>query len=151
MTEATPLAFKANETVVVFETKVSALFWVLAIDTLEGGDGDYEDVVVGGNMSMGSSQRGSSLIIDQSDDKTVIGTVAGSLYDELVCPPYMARIVVMHKPRTPHAWCDTLLVFCVTDDKAFDLAAPPPATATAAAASAGGGSHSISCSTLRYP
>ena len=115
MTEATPLAFKANETVVVFETKVSALFWVLAIDTLEGEDGDYEDVVVGGNMSMGSSsQRGSSLIDDHSDDKTVIGTVAGSLYDELVCPPYMARVVVMHKPRTPHAWCDTLLVFCVT-------------------------------------
>merc|ERR1719385_439055 len=27
----------------------------------------------------------------------------------------------MHKPQTPHAWCDTLLVFCVTDDKAFDL------------------------------
>ena len=28
------------------------------------------------------------------------------------------RFVVLHKPHCPHAWCDTLRVVCVTDDKA---------------------------------
>ena len=40
------------------------------------------------------------------------------LYDELVLPPYMAKIVVLYRPMTPHAWCDCLRVLCVTDDKA---------------------------------
>ena len=30
----------------------------------------------------------------------------------------MARFVVLHKPHSPHAWCDSLRVICVTDDKA---------------------------------
>ena len=28
------------------------------------------------------------------------------------------RFVVLHKPHCPHAWCDTLRIICVTDDKA---------------------------------
>ena len=136
VTEATPLTSKANETVVVFETKVSALFWVLAIDTEEGPD--YEDVVPIDHIGRSSSYLtglSASSRLPETDDKSVISSVAGSLYDELVCPPYLGRIVVLHKAHTPHAWCDSLIVFCVTDDKAFDLA--PPSAA------------SISCSTLR--
>ena len=30
----------------------------------------------------------------------------------------MARILVLHRPHTPHAWCDSIRIYCVTDDKA---------------------------------
>lgn len=43
---------------------------------------------------------------------------AQMLYEELMLTPYMARFVVLYKPHTPHAWCDTLRIICVTDDKA---------------------------------
>ena len=111
VTEATPLVSKSDDRVIIFETKVSALFWVVAIDD----DPQGEDP----NMIMSRSEYEDISRIDDRD--AIISRVATALYDELVLPPYMARILVLFRPHAPHAWCDTLLIFCVTDDKA-DLA-----------------------------
>ena len=35
-----------------------------------------------------------------------------------LCMYQFFRFVVLHKPHCPHAWCDTLRIICVTDDKA---------------------------------
>ena len=73
---------------VIFESKVSALFWAVYLEEFSA---------------------------------EVMSTVVPSaqyLYEELMLTPYMARFVVLHKPHSPHAWCDSLRVICVTDDKA---------------------------------
>lgn len=72
----------------IFETKVSALFWAVFL----------EEASV--------------------ETMTVLIPSAQHLYAELMLTPYMARFVVLHKPHAPHAWCDTLRIICVTDDKA---------------------------------
>ena len=72
----------------IFESKVSALFWAVYLEEFSA---------------------------------EVMSTVVPSaqyLYEELMLTPYMARFVVLHKPHSPHAWCDSLRVICVTDDKA---------------------------------
>jgi hypothetical protein len=56
-------------------------------------------------------------IIPKTKKKDVL-ELSTYLYDELVLPPYLAKIVVLYRPMTPHAWCDCLRVLCVTDDKA---------------------------------
>ena len=88
MTKATPIAVKSNDTLVIFETRVSALFWVLAVDTFDhpGAEGDYEN----GKRDL---EKGNI------DNGTLCTTAAGHLYNELVGPPYLARIVIMHKPQ----------------------------------------------------
>ena len=89
VTKATPISVKSNDTLVIFETRVSALFWVLAVDTLDrpgAEEGDYENgkrILEKGNI----------------DNGTLCTTAAGHLYNELVGPPYLARIVIMHKPQ----------------------------------------------------
>ena len=73
---------------VIFESKVSALFWAVYLEEFSA---------------------------------EIMSTVVPSaqyLYEELMLTPYMARFVVLHKPHSPHAWCDSLRVICVTDDKA---------------------------------
>ena len=86
VTKATPIAVKSNDTLVIFETRVSALFWVLAVDTLENPPGADEN----GKRDL---EKGSI------DNGTLCTTAAGHLYNELVGPPYLARIVIMHKPQ----------------------------------------------------
>ena len=93
---------------VIFETKVSALFWAVYLEE------------------------------PSVETMTVLLPSAQYLYEELMLTPYMARyfyydkqsflpllhcasffrFVVLHKPHCPHAWCDTLRIICVTDDKA---------------------------------
>ena len=100
---------------VIFETKVSALFWAVFLEE------------------------------PSVETMTVLLPSAQYLYEELMLTPYMARyycnenslpfysydfftlfmyvpnfcrFVVLHKPHCPHAWCDTLRIICVTDDKA---------------------------------
>ena len=92
----------------IFETKVSALFWAVFLEE------------------------------PSVETMTVLLPSAQYLYEELMLTPYMARyfyynkqsflpllhyasifrFVVLHKPHCPHAWCDTLRIICVTDDKA---------------------------------
>ena len=73
---------------VIFETKVSALFW--------------------------------AVFLEEPSVETMAALLPSAqyLYEELMLTPYMARFVVLHKPHCPHAWCDTLRIICVTDDKA---------------------------------
>ena len=73
---------------VIFESKVSALFWAVYL----------EEVC--------------------AETCALLVPSAQKLYEELMLTPYMARFVVLYKPHTPHAWCDTLRIICVTDDKA---------------------------------
>ena len=72
----------------IFESKVSALFW--------------------------------AVYLEEATVETMSGLLPSAqyLYEELMLTPYMARVVVLHKPHSPHAWCDSLRVICVTDDKA---------------------------------
>lgn len=86
VTESTQLVVSKGS--VVFETKVSALFWAVYAEAAS------------------------------VEAEAAILPAAQHLYDELLLSPYMARIVVLYKPHSPHAWCDTLRVLCVTDDKA---------------------------------
>ena len=73
---------------VIFESKVSALFW--------------------------------AVYLEEASVEIMSGLLPSAqyLYEELMLTPYMARVVVLHKPHSPHAWCDSLRVLCVTDDKA---------------------------------
>ena len=72
----------------IFETKVSALFWAVYLEEL-------------------SAETMATLLPS-----------AQYLYEELMLTPYLARFLVLHKPHAPHAWCDSLRILCVTDDKA---------------------------------
>merc|ERR1719369_725837 len=73
---------------VIFETKVSALFWAVYLEE------------------------------PSAESMATLLPSAQHLYEELMLTPYMARFMVLHKSHTPHAWCDTLRIICVTDDKA---------------------------------
>ena len=73
---------------VIFETKVSALFWAVFLEE------------------------------PSVETMTALLPSAQHLYEELMLTPYMAKFVILHRPHAPHAWCDTLRVICVTDDKA---------------------------------
>ena len=114
VTDATSFVIRSEDRLVIFETKVSALFWALAIDddpkkaikeekqseSGKNSDPDYEDVE-----------------LESEANKDVLRQ-ASRIYDELILSPYMARILVLHRPHTPHAWCDSIRIYCVTDDKA---------------------------------
>ena len=99
VTDATSFVVRSEERLVIFETKVSALFWAVAIDI---------------NTRIDDSNRTTAL----HNDKLDVLRQATRIYDELILSPYMARILVLHRPHTPHAWCDSLRIYCVTDDKA---------------------------------
>lgn len=86
VTDITPITISKGS--VIFETKVSALFWAVFLEE------------------------------PSVETMTVLLPSAQYLYEELMLTPYMARFVVLHKPHCPHAWCDTLRIICVTDDKA---------------------------------
>ena len=62
----------------IFESKVSALFW--------------------------------AVYLEEASVEAMSGLLPSAqyLYEELMLTPYMARIVVLHKPHSPHAWCDSL-------------------------------------------
>ena len=72
----------------IFESKVSALFWAVFLQE------------------------------PCAETSAALLPSAQHLYEELMLTPYMARFVVLYKPHAPHAWCDTLRIICVTDDKA---------------------------------
>lgn len=86
VTEITPIVISKGS--VVFETRVSALFWAVY-------------------LKEATAEANAALL-----------PAAQHLYEELMLAPYMARFVVLHKGHAPHAWCDSLRVICVTDDKA---------------------------------
>jgi len=86
VTDITPITISKGS--VIFETKVSALFWAVYLEE------------------------------PSVESMTELLPSAQYLYEEIMLTPYMARFVVLHKPHCPHAWCDTLRIICVTDDKA---------------------------------
>jgi len=86
VTDITPITISKGS--VIFETKVSALFWAVFLEE------------------------------PSVESMTALLPSAQYLYEEIMLTPYMARFVVLHKPHCPHAWCDTLRIICVTDDKA---------------------------------
>ncbi len=73
---------------VIFETRVSALFWAVYLEEAT------------------------------AEAEAALLPAAQHLYEELMLPPYMARFMVLHRRHAPHAWCDSLRIICVTDDKA---------------------------------
>ena len=121
VTEATSFVVRSEDRLVIFETKVSALFWAVAVDEeLQNGE-----MKVTSRLNGGVTAHGKLRMDDSYEDVQNFFTVdaemlrsASHIYDELILSPYMAKIVVLHRPHTPHAWCDSLRIYCVTDDKA---------------------------------
>ncbi|XP_040583620.1 ankyrin-3 isoform X3 [Lepeophtheirus salmonis] len=89
---STTASFIHKDNHVLFQTRVSALFWIFV--------SDY------------SPKNPEGMKSEEILEK------ASCLYERVLRPPYMARFVIFYRPRFPHAWCDSLLAFCVTDDKA---------------------------------
>ena len=143
VTAATSFVVRSEDRLVIFETKVSALFWAVAID-VDTKEGDKE------KPNTPNSETNNPYEALEEPDYEDIETIlkvhkdalrqASRIYDELILSPYMARILVLHRPHTPHAWCDSLRIYCVTDDKAeltFD-AKQQPDTRSVKSATVGG-------------